>query len=52
LKVIRSDLEDDPFDEEEPKHIAISKSKKQKRDDESDEDDRDDREYSWKIHRK
>lgn len=49
MKVLKSDLADDPFDEEEPVHIVKSKPK---RDDESDEEDRDDREYRWKISRK
>lgn len=49
MKVLKSDLADDPFDEEEPIHIVKAKPK---RDDESDEEDRDDREYRWKISRK
>lgn len=49
MKVLKSDLQDDPFDEGEPIHIVKAKPK---RDDESDEEDRDDREYRWKISRK
>lgn len=49
MKVLKSELADDPFDEEETIHVVKAKAK---RDDESDEEDRDDREYRWKISRK
>jgi hypothetical protein len=50
LGVVKTELEDDPFDEQ--PHRYINKMQKSKRDDESDEEDRDDREYSWKIYKK
>lgn len=49
MKVLKTDLADDPFDEEETIHITKTKPK---REDESDEEDREDREYGWKISRK
>lgn len=51
LKIVDSELLDDPFDEEFIPS-SIHKNIKPKRDDESDEEDRDDREYRWKINRK
>jgi hypothetical protein len=51
LSVLKTDLESDPFDEEEVSITGLNK-KKPKRDDESDEEDRDDREYYWKINKK
>lgn len=51
LGVLKTDLECDPFDNEEYSKTKLDK-KKPKRDDESDEEDRKDREYSWKIYRK
>ena len=51
LGVLKTDLESDPFDEEEVSITGLNK-RKPKRDDESDEEDRDDREYSWKIYKK
>jgi hypothetical protein len=51
LGVLKTDLESDPFDNEEYSITKLDK-KKPKRDDESDEEDRKDREYSWKIYRK
>ncbi len=50
MKVLKTDLQEDPFDDDqEPIHIIKTK---EKRDDESDEEDRGDREYRWKISRK
>lgn len=50
LGVLKTDLEEDPFEENEVNYNFARK--KPKRDDESDEEDRDDREYSWKVNRK
>lgn len=53
MKIIKTEVMDDPFEEiDKPKFVINSKPKKEKRDDESDEEDREDREYSWKINRK
>jgi hypothetical protein len=49
LKVLESDLNDDPFDEG---GFDAIKKLKEKRDDESDEEEREDRQYRWKINRK
>jgi hypothetical protein len=52
LGVVKTELQDDPFDEVGPKYSNVSsKIKKAKRDDESDEEDQDDREYGWKINK-
>jgi hypothetical protein len=51
LGIVKSDLMEDPFENEEIYSVS-DKRKKPKRDDESDEEDREDREYSWKIVRK
>jgi hypothetical protein len=50
IGALKTDLEEDPFDEEDMK--GYYKRTKAKRDDESDEEDRDDREYYWKINKK
>ncbi len=52
LGILKSELEDDPFEEFESNFTVSSKLKKPKRDDESDEEDRDDKEYYWKINKK
>jgi hypothetical protein len=49
LKILESDLTDDPFDEG---GFDILKKRKERRDDESDEEDREERQYRWKISRK
>ena len=49
LKVLKSDLENDPFDEDDDIKYNYFHKSKPKRDDESDEEDRKDREYRWKI---
>jgi hypothetical protein len=51
LGVVKTVLQDDPFDEYEPAKIFTKKLKKPTRDDESDEEDRDDKEYYWKINK-
>jgi hypothetical protein len=48
LSVLKTDLEYDPFGDDES---TFKMTKKVKRDDESDEEDREDREYGWKIYK-
>ena len=50
IKVIKSDLEEDPFDEKE--HHYSVKRKYSDESEEEEEEERDDREYSWKIYKK
>ncbi len=50
LGVVKSELQDDPFDE--TPHRYINKIPKEKRDDESDEEDRDDKGSAWKVSKK
>jgi hypothetical protein len=55
LNILKTDLPEDPFDQDDgTKFVSTAgkSNKKEKRDDESDEEDRDDREYKWKIYRK
>ena len=49
IGILKSELLDDPFEQNEFKPF---KKDKIKRDDESDDEDRDDREYSWRILKK
>jgi hypothetical protein len=50
---LKSELEEDPFEDECSIKVNINdKKKKPQRDDESDEDEREDREYNWKVSRK
>jgi hypothetical protein len=51
LGIVKTDLEYDPFDEEDEREYNSNLRKKEKRDDESDEEERDDRQYSWKIYK-
>ena len=53
IKVIKSDLEEDPFDEREHDYLKKRKGKYDDDDEEDEEEDeKDDREYSWKIYKK
>jgi hypothetical protein len=51
LGIVKTDMQDDPFDEEEHLYINYNKMKKVKRDDESDEEDNEDRQYNWKVNK-
>jgi len=48
LKIVTSELEDDPFDDDEPRMQINNKTKKTKRDDESDDEEKNEKEYYWK----
>ena len=53
IKVIKSDLEEDPWDEREHAYLKKHKGKYDDDDEEDEEEDeKDDREYSWKIYKK